>query len=102
MNVGPQTIDLTGVRFTLGITFNLADNTLILPGERLVIVKDSSAFESRYCTSVNIASDVLGSRNYSGRLSNSGEQITLLDASDTVIQNFTYDDELPWPYTDGS
>lgn len=101
-NVGPKTIDLTGVRFTLGIAFNLADNTLILPGERLVIVKDRSAFESRYGTSVNIASDVLGSRNYSGRLSNSGEQITLLDASDTVIQNFTYDDDLPWPYTDGS
>lgn len=102
MNVGTQTIDLTGVRFTLGITFNFSDNTLIPPGERLVIVKDRAAFEARYGTSIAIATDVLGSSEYSGRLSNSGEQITLLDATDTAIRNFTYDDDLPWPYTDGS
>ena len=102
MNVGTQTIDLTDVRFTLGITFNFADNTLIPPGARLVIVKNRTAFEARFGTSVSIATDVLGSSEYSGRLSNSGEQVTLLDATDTVIRDFTYDDALPWPYTDGS
>ena len=102
MNVGTQTIDLTGVRFTLGITFNFAENTLIPPGERLVVVKDRAAFEARYGTAITLASDVLGNNEYGGRLSNSGEQITLLDASDTAIRNFIYDDELPWPYTDGS
>ncbi|MEN8680697.1 MAG: lamin tail domain-containing protein, partial [Akkermansiaceae bacterium] len=102
MNVGTQTIDLTGVRFTLGITFNFADNTLIPPGARLVIVKNRAAFAARYGTSISIATDVLDSSEYSGRLSNSGEQVTLLDATDTVIRDFTYDDALPWPYTDGS
>lgn len=102
MNVGTQTIDLTKVRFTTGITFNFADNTLILPGGRLVIVKNLAAFEARYGTAIPIASDVLGSNPYGGRLSNKGEQIVLLDASDTIIRDFTFDDELPWPYVDGS
>ncbi len=102
MNVGPQTIDLTGVRFTLGITFNFADNTLLPPGERLVIIKNRAAFEARYGTSINITADVLGNTEYGGRLSNGGEQLTLLDASDTIIRDFTYDDQIPWPYTDGS
>lgn len=102
MNVGTQTIDLTGVRFTLGITFNFADNTLIPPGDRIVIVKNRAAFEARYGSSISIAYDVLGNSDYSGRLSNSGEQVTLLDSTDAVIRDFTYDDDLPWPYTDGS
>ncbi len=102
MNVGTQTIDLTDVRFTLGITFNFADNTLIPPGGKLVIIKNRAAFEARYGTSVAIATDVLGGDVYGGRISNSGEQLTLLDATDTVIRDFLYDDELPWPYTDGS
>lgn len=102
MNVGTQTIDLTDVRFTTGITFSFADNTLIPPGGRLVIVKNPVAFETRYGTSVPLASDVLGSNAYGGRLSNSGEQVILLDANDAVIRDFTYDDALPWPYVDGS
>ncbi|MFT6861980.1 MAG: hypothetical protein ACJAVK_000534 [Akkermansiaceae bacterium] len=102
MNVGSQTIDLTGLRFTLGITFNFADNTLLPPGERLVIVKNRAAFEARYGIAIAIATDVLGGHEYGGRLSNGGEQLTLLDASDTIIRDFTYDDDLPWPFVDGS
>jgi len=105
MNVGTQTIDLTNVRFTLGITFNFAENTLIAPGGRLVLVKNKAAFDARYpglSDTIDIATDVLGNDFYSGRLSNQGEQIILLDANDLAIHNFTYDDDLPWPLTDGS
>ena len=105
MNVGAQSIDLTGVRFTLGITFNFTDNTIIPSGGRLVLVKNKAAFDARYpglAASITIATDVLGQDFYDGRLSNSGEQLTLLDANDAVIHDFTYDDELPWPLADGS
>jgi len=100
MNVGAQPIDLTGVRFTDGITFDFADNTTIPSGGRLVLVKDRAAFEERYAAvlgNIVFATDVLGSSEYSGRLSNDGEQILLLDANDAVIRDFTYNDQLPWP-----
>lgn len=102
MNVSSQTIDLTGVRFTNGITFDFANNTLIPAGERLVVVKDVAAFQARYGTSVPLASDAIGNQEFGGRLSNGGEQITLLDAGDNIIHDFVYDDALPWPFTDGT
>lgn len=102
LNVGEQSIDLTGTRFTDGITFYFADHTLLSPGQRLVVVKDPEAFRARYGASIPIASDLLGNQGYGGRLSNAGEQITLLDASENPIHDFTYDDELPWPLADGS
>jgi hypothetical protein len=102
MNVGNQTIDLTGVRFTAGITFNFTENTLIPPGERLVVVKDVAAFQARYGTSVPLATDPIGNQEYGGRLSNGGEQVTLLDPNDGIIHDFVYDDALPWPFTDGT
>ena len=105
MNVSTSTIDLTNVRFTLGITFAFADNTLIAPGGRLVLVRNKAAFDARYpglSGTINIANDVLGSNDYSGRLANEGEQLILLDANDIAIHNFTYDDDLPWPLADGS
>ncbi|YCM46550.1 lamin tail domain-containing protein [Verrucomicrobiaceae bacterium 227] len=104
-NVATQSINLTGVRFTLGITFNFADNTILPPGGRIVIVKNRAAFDARYpglAAGITIATDVLGNDFYSGRLSNSGEQLTLLDANDDVIHDFTYSDVLPWPLADGS
>jgi len=105
MNVGAQSIDLTGVRFTLGITFSFAANTILPSGGRLVLVKNKAAFEARYpglAATIQIATDVLGNDFYNGRFSNGGEQITLLDAKDAAIHDFLYDDELPWPLADGS
>lgn len=105
MNIGNQTIDLSDVRFSLGITFNFADNTLIAPGGRLVVVKNKAAFDARYpglAASIQIATDVLGNDFFSGRLSNDGEHLILLDANDLGIHSFIFDDDLPWPYADGS
>ncbi|MDB4632787.1 lamin tail domain-containing protein, partial [bacterium] len=102
LNVGSQTIDLTGLRFTEGIDFSFADNTLLAPGARLVLVRNRAAFEARYAASlaeITIATDVLGNSEYTGRLSNNGEQILLRDAQGTVIQNFTFNDQVPWPIT---
>lgn len=105
MNVSTQAVDLTGVRFTGAITFDFAENTILAPRARLVLVKDLTAFNARYpglSATIQIASDVLGQSSYGGRLGNDGEQIVLIDAEGNDIHNFTYDDELPWPLADGS
>ncbi|RIK80473.1 MAG: hypothetical protein DCC68_10965 [Planctomycetota bacterium] len=92
------TIDLDGVRVSDGVEFTFAGGTLG-PGERIVVVQNAAAFAVRYPDVTNIAGQYGGTgENY--RLSNGGEQITLLDAGGGVIQSFAYDDA--WhPTTDG-
>ena len=84
------TINLGGMQFDNGITFGFGDVDLA-PGERAVIVSNLAAFQARYGTIIRVLGE------YAGSLSNSGEQITLLDSSDQIIQDFTYDDAAPWP-----
>ncbi|MEP4077287.1 lamin tail domain-containing protein [Haloferula sp.] len=72
------TLDLGGVRFTSGIEYTFPLNTLLPPGERIVVTK--SEFTS-------------------GSLSNGGESIKLDDADGSTIFEFTYDDVAPWPVT---
>jgi len=95
MNSGTQTVDLSGVRFTTGITFDFATAGLrtLDPGARLLIVNDLAAFQQRYGAA--FSSQIAG--EYSGNLSNDGELITLVDALDSVIHSFTYNDQSPWP-----
>ena len=110
-NTATTTLDLTGVRLiqtdvdgdTQGIRFNFASQTLA-PNESLVVVENLPAFRSRYGDSIRVAlgvdlpNDPEG--QYGGKLSNSGEQITLLAANGEIIRQFSYSDE--WhPETDG-
>jgi hypothetical protein len=95
-----SSVDMTGVTFTAGITFEFAANTLIPPGGRVVIVKNRAAFEQRYAAQlagVSFAFNADGTAEYTGRLSNDGELVTLLGATGTPIVSFTYDENLPWP-----
>lgn len=101
-NVSTETIDLAGVQFmevpvgtnNEGIVFAFGQQTLA-PGEYVLVVEDQAAFDSRYGLGKNIAGE------YSGRLANGGETLTLLAADDTVIQQFAYNDN--WEFrTDGA
>ncbi|MFV2066616.1 MAG: chitobiase/beta-hexosaminidase C-terminal domain-containing protein, partial [Pirellulales bacterium] len=96
MNVGDEPIDLAGVSLTetdrdgdrQGIAFTFGPQTLA-PGERTVVVRDRSAFESRYGTarSLAIGDDGMGGPpgQYGGKLANGGERITLLDAGGAML-----------------
>jgi VCBS repeat-containing protein len=88
-NIGPETIDLTGVQFTVGITFafSAGDVIFLAPGQSIVVVSERTAFEARYGTGILIAGV------YSGNLSNGGERIRLVDSANVPIQDFTYDDD---------
>ena len=98
LNISGQTIDLTGVQFVEvpdgvdneGITFTFGSRTLA-PGERILVVENQAAFESRYGLGHNIAGQ------YTGKLANGGEQITLRAANGATIQSFEFDDADGWP-----
>ncbi|MGJ8723783.1 MAG: lamin tail domain-containing protein [Roseibacillus sp.] len=100
MNVGGQPIDLEGVTISVGISFTFGPNNILPSGERLVIVENRDAFEVRYgglANGIAFGSDSLGLVQYGGKLSNGGERLLIQDAAGSVIQDFTYDDVLPWP-----
>jgi autotransporter-associated beta strand protein len=88
-----KTLDLHGVQLTAGVTFNFSNGSItsISPGSRIVVVKSLAAFQMRYGTSTQIAGQ------YSGTLSNSGEEVTLVDSYGTAILDFSYGTTGSWP-----
>jgi len=88
------------VKWAGGITFEFAANTLIPPGGRVVMVKHSAAFAERHAArlaTITFALNTAGTAEYQGRLGNTGDTVTLLDANGAPIVDFEYDDDLPWP-----
>ncbi|HAN83955.1 MAG TPA: hypothetical protein DCQ59_12080, partial [Verrucomicrobiales bacterium] len=76
LNTSSQPIDLSGVYFNEGISFFFADNTILEPNRRLVLVRDLEAFTARYgnLTQGKIAGE------FGGRLSNDGEELLMRKA----------------------
>ena len=95
-NIGPNTINLTGVAFTNGIFFNFSGSavTNLGSGQRVLIVKNTAAFAERYGPVSNIGGV------YSGYLDNSGNRLRLEDASHEKILDFSYNNSW-YPITDG-
>ena len=101
MNIGPAPVDLSGVQFTVGITYNFSSGSLryLSPGASILIVNKLASFQTRY----GHAYDSLVAGEYSGNLSNSGERLRLQAADASTIRDFTFDDDVPWPISaDGS
>ena len=89
-NVGGEVRDLSGVRFTQGVLFQFPQGTRIAPGQILVLASQEAAFTNRY-------PGVKPFGIYSGRLSNSGESLTLLHTAGGVVFDFAWSDAAPWP-----
>jgi hypothetical protein len=94
-NIGTAPLRLDGVRFTQGIDFVVPNNTTLAAGRFAVVVRHPAAFAARYGTDIQ----VLGAFAPSS-LVNSGETLTLVDATGAVIQSFTYADGW-FPSSDG-
>jgi hypothetical protein len=92
-NIGAAAIDLTDVRFTKGVDFDFPPGTMIQPGAFLLIVKNQTAFDSRY----GVGLPVIGEWDPNDQLSNGGENIKLSLGAGTAIIEFTYDDDASWP-----
>jgi len=94
-NIGDRTLDLTHVSFVDGIAFAFNNSTVtqIEPGRFVLVVSNIAAFESRYGQAL---SPIIAGE-YSGRLSNGGEHVALVDDWDGTIAEFEYDDGENWP-----
>ena len=87
-NNGSSSVDLSGYHFTQGVTGTLPSINLAA-GAYITVTIDSVGFYN-----------VFGSSAYqwqAGGLSNSGEDITLVDNLGNTIDSVYYDDTAPWP-----
>ncbi len=103
-NTGTQPINLAGAHFDIGSPIAILGtpdtaytfgNETLNPGEYFVITENNAAFQAKYGNAIRI-----GAAWTSGSLNNGGERITLRDSLGNTIQNiqdFTYDDDAPWP-----
>lgn len=91
-NVALTNLDLSGVQFVNGISYTFPNGTILEPGEFIVLVGNPAAFATKY-PEVPIAGV------YTGKLSNSGEQLRLVHAAGATIVSLTFSDKAPWPVT---
>ena len=68
-------IDLSGVLFIAGITYEFPFGSKLAAGARII----------------------LSPTQYEGKLSNGGEELTLIADDDSIITSFIYADSFPWP-----
>lgn len=99
VNLGAERVSLSGVKFTVGITFDFSQGSVggLESGERVLVVRNRAAFELRYGTNRSVAGV------YGGSLSNGGEQLKLVDGAGATILDFAFGDGGSWPDSaDGS
>jgi hypothetical protein len=89
-NTGGTELNLSGVQLTNGIAYRFPVGTRLAPGRFLVLAENPTAFTNRY-PGVPVAGQ------FSGRLSNEGERLTLLHAVGTPLFDVLYDNNPPWP-----
>ena len=100
LNTGGTPLDLRGVRLSGAVQeFNFTNGDpaalSLPPGGRVVVCGKLSAFRARYGNEARVAG------TFAGNLNNTGEMITLVDATGATLWSFTYDDKSPWPLLGG-
>ncbi|MEM7230978.1 MAG: lamin tail domain-containing protein [Planctomycetota bacterium] len=96
-NTSSRTVSLDGVKLEGAVRFDFTEGDIatLAPGGFVVVVRDLEAFASRYDeNTIAIAGQ------YSGNLSNGGEEIVLRSPSGSSIIDFDYSD-VWYPETDG-
>ena len=89
-NISTNTaLDLSGVRFTNGISFNFTGSSItnLMPGASVLIVRNLASFIDRYGAAPPVAGQ------YAGALDNSGDRIRLVDGTGEEILDFRYANE---------
>jgi hypothetical protein len=96
-NTGSGPISLDGVQIK-----DFATDPYVLPigltlaaGERIVVARNPTEFQSIYGNDFQIVSTGYANKN----LGNGGDDVTLLGPLGETLQLFSYDDAAPWPTT---
>jgi len=96
-DVGTAPVSLAGVHLSNGITFDFSAGVVaaINPGASVLVVKKRTAFQARYGTGL----DAMIAGEFTGRMSNGGDQLKLELSSGTpvVLESFRYETDDPWP-----
>jgi hypothetical protein len=82
-------INLVDMQLTSGVTFTFP-NAVLAAGESAVVVENETAFRLRYGDGVHVLGE------WSGSLSNSGENVTLADGLGNVTFEIDYRDSRLW------
>ncbi|MCP4451321.1 MAG: hypothetical protein GY809_07650, partial [Planctomycetes bacterium] len=94
-NRGTEPVDLSGWRMDRGMRYEFNAGTVMQPDEYLVIASQSRWASGQY-PGIHVAGD------FTGRLSNNGERLRLVDARGNTVDDLHYHDDAPWPaYADG-
>ena len=80
--------------FVEGIEFTFPSNTMLGPGDYIVVCNNATVLRAHYGLTT---SEAIG--DFSGVLDNAGERLTLLDDSEPprIIDTVRYNDNPPWP-----
>lgn len=92
-NRGAESLDLTGVRFSRGVSFAFEAGTTLAPSEFVLLVRDVGAFEGAYGQGLPVS----GAFAEGSRLNNGGETLKLEDPANNTVAEFRYGTEAPWP-----
>ena len=92
-NPGSTPISLIGTELAEGVEFDFINSPVpvLEAGERILVVSNQSAFDLRYGNHHRIAGE------FTGNLSNRGEQVDLIDGTGAILVSANYDDDDPWP-----
>jgi len=89
-NSGPASIGLDGIELSGGVDFEFPAGLVLNSGEHIVVVSDLATFNAEN-SGVRVAGE------YSGKLNNAGEKITLKHKDLGKIQQLVYSNWYPWP-----
>lgn len=87
-NNGGNKINLSGFKFTSGISFAFRVGEEISPGEYIVLAKDETKYNHL---------DIKLYEWWEGDLNDLGEEIILKDDDDQIVFEFNYGNQYPWP-----
>jgi hypothetical protein len=89
-NTSTTEMDLSGIRFTNGISYTFPLGKKLSPGKFIVLARNAAAFATRY---PGVTIDGV----YTNKLDDAGETVTLVHAAGAPIFSVTYGDLSPWP-----
>ncbi|HUN81240.1 MAG TPA: lamin tail domain-containing protein, partial [Phycisphaerae bacterium] len=85
-----ESVDLSNWRID-GVALTIPAGTVILPSDFVLFVRNDAGFRATYGGHRYIGGQ------YSGELSNQGEQISLRDPGGRLVDEVSYEDVAPWP-----